>query len=129
MIMIEGLEQLYQQIADEIVASITEPWSSVKLVAIFFSDSIAFETEYMKNAGGLNSFEVSLDCIRALIHLRRKFKEAGQPVWGEAIFELHADGKFNMKWGYENCDENGDTVMSDEDWLKRHDEHRLRILG
>jgi hypothetical protein len=64
---------------------------------------------------------------RAFRELRRKFKETGKPLWGQASFELHSDGKFKMKWGYDNCDENGDTIFNEEEELKRSEERRKRL--
>jgi hypothetical protein len=34
--MIEGIETVYQQIADSIVEAIQEPWTTAKVEAIFF---------------------------------------------------------------------------------------------
>jgi hypothetical protein len=122
--MIDGIEALYQQIADSIVEAIPEPWITARVEAIFFADSITFETEYTREAGGLTSFATLLHGDRAFRELRRKFKEAGQPVWGQACFALNADGKFNMTLGYDNCDENGNTVFNETEWKRRHDERR-----
>jgi len=125
--MIEGIEGLYQQIADSIVEAIHEPWSVAKVEAIFYPDSITFEAEYVRQAGGLASFATTLGGDRAFRELRKKFKEAGQPVWGQACFELRADGSFDMKWGYDNCDDNGDTIFDEVEWSRRHDERHKRI--
>ena len=54
--MIEGIEALYQQIADSIVEAIPESWSTAKVEAIFFADSITFEAEYTRKGGGVVSF-------------------------------------------------------------------------
>ena len=125
--MTEGIEESYANIADAIVTAVPEPWTEAKVEAIFFADSIDFEAEYKSEAGKDRSFAVSMAGTRAFRELRRRFKDAGQPVWGQACFVLRANGKFSMKWGYDNCDENGDTVFSAEEWHKRHEERRQRL--
>jgi hypothetical protein len=125
--MIDGLEILYQQIVDSIKEAIPEPWSSAKVEAIFFSDSIDFETEYVSETGKFRGFATTMAGDRAFKQLRRRFKEAGKPVWGQACFELQSDGTFSMKWGYENCDANGDTIFDEETWSRRHEERRQRL--
>jgi len=32
-----------------------------------------------------------------------------------------------MKWGYENCDENGDTIWNEENWRRRQEERQQRL--
>jgi hypothetical protein len=125
--MIPSIEAIYQQIAESIVEAINEPWSKAKVEAIFFADSITFEAEYTRIAGGVASFPTLLKGDRAFRELRNKFKAAGKPVWGQACFELEANGKFDMKWGYDNCDENGNTVFDEDEWARRHEERRVRL--
>ncbi len=125
--MIHGIEEFYHVIADSISDAIREPWSLAKVEAIFFPDSITFEAEYTSVTGKIRSFATSLASDRAFRELRRRFKDAKQPVWGQALFELHPDGKFTMKWGYENCDENGDTIWDEKAWSQRHDERHRRL--
>jgi hypothetical protein len=127
--MIEGIETVYQQIADSIVEAIQEPWTTAKVEAIFFADSITFESEYTRKRGGVASFATLLRGDRAFRELRKKFKEAGQPVRGQACFVLHDNGKFNMTWGYENCDENGNTVFDEAEWARRQEERRKRLTS
>jgi hypothetical protein len=125
--MIPNIEVLYERIADAMISSIPEDWATARIVAIFYADSITWEPEFQPRTGGLKSFDVSMELTRAFEELRRKFKEAGKPVWGQAIFDLKPDGKFNMKWGYDNCDENGDTVWDEEEWLRRQEARRQRL--
>ena len=127
--MIEGIETLYQQIADSIVDAIQEPWSVVTMEAIFYTDSIDFDAEYTRETGQVASFGINLATSRVFRALRKQFKEAGQPVWGQARFELRADGKFNMTFGYENCDEKGDTIFDAEKWHQRQAERRKRLTS
>jgi hypothetical protein len=126
---IEGIETFYQQIADSIVEAIPEPWSVATVEAIFYPDSIDFEAEYTRESGGIASFATTLAGDRAFRDLRRKFKEAGQAVWGQARFDLRADGKFNMTFGYENCDESGNTNFDEDEWRRRQDERRKRLTS
>jgi hypothetical protein len=125
---IDGLESLYKQIADSMLNAIPEEWSSAMFEALFFQDSSTYEAEYTRKADGKQrGFQPSSGGSRAFRELRKKFKEAGKPVWGRACFQLNSNGTFNMKWGYDNCDENGDTLFSEEDELKRHEERRKRL--
>src|SRR4051794_13841655 len=125
--MIEGIEPLYQRIAASIVEAIPQPWSSAQVNAIFYSDSIDFEAEYTAADGGIGTFATTLDGDRAFRELRRKFKEAGKPLWGQALFVLQADGKFKMTFGYENCDEQGNTIFDADEWRRRFKERHKRL--
>lgn len=125
--MVPGIEELYRVIADSIVDAIAEPWSVAKVEAIFFPDSITFEAEYLSASGRAKSFATSLASDRAFRELRRRFRDPEQAVWGQALFELHADGKFTMKWGYDGCDENGDTIWDALAWSRRQNERQQRL--
>lgn len=121
--MIDGIEQYYREIAQAMLAAIPEEFSTAKYEAIFYEGSSQYEAEYLRKTDGVAiSFQPAAEGGRALRQLRKKFKEAGQPVWGQATFELRPDGKFNMKWGYDNCDENGNTRFNEEEYLNRHKE-------
>ena len=125
--MIEGVEGIYQRLADAITDAIPVAWSSAKSEATFFSDNIEFSGEYMPVTGSPRSFKVSREITNAFEELRQKFKEAGQPLWGQASFELQSDGKFNLKWGYDNCDANGDTIWNEDEWHRQKEERRIRL--
>jgi hypothetical protein len=125
--MIDGVEDIYQRIADAIVAAIPEPWQSAKAEAIFFENNINFIGEYVSEAGKERDFAVPLYARRAFQELRRKFKEANQPLWGQASFELCPDGKFSLKWGYDHCDENGNTIWDDVEWGRMQSERHKRL--
>jgi hypothetical protein len=126
--MIEGIEPLYLEIAQSMVDAIPEEWSSARFEAIFFSGSSIYEAEYTRRSDGVVlSFQPTSAGSRALRQLRKKFKEAGKRLWGQARFELRPDGKFNMQWGYENCDDNGDTRFDEEAELQRSEQRRLRL--
>ena len=126
--MIAGIESIYQRIADSIVDGIHEPWSSAKIEAVFYPNSSDYTGEFLATTGKSKGLEVTKEHCRAFSELRRKFKEeAGQPVWGQACFEPQSDGKFNMNWGYENCDKNGDTIWDADECSRRHEERRLRL--
>ncbi|MGL4462888.1 MAG: immunity protein YezG family protein [Planctomycetia bacterium] len=125
--MIEGADKFYQQIADEIALSISEPWVLAKIEAVFHPGNSEYLGDYFLPSGQAMGFEVTLPAIRAFRELRRKFKGSGQSVWGQATFELEASGKFKMAWGYENCDENGDTIWNEDEWKRRHQERERRL--
>lgn len=96
--------------------------------AIFYDDSILYLGEYVSKADGLlRGFETGRDGERAFKELRKRFKEARQPLWGQASFELQSDGTFNMKWGYENCDEHGNTKFDEKEYHRIHEERRRRL--
>ncbi len=127
--MIDGIEPLYQQIAESMIAAIPEEWSSARFDVFFVPGSCTYEAEFVRAADSASrSFQPTDDGNRAFRQLRKKFKEAGKRVWGRASFELRPDGKFNMKWGYDNCDENGDTIFNEEEEVRRH-EARLQRLS
>jgi len=125
--MIEGIEEIYQRLADAMNKAITADWSSARSEAIFYPDNIEFNGEYMPVKGSPRSFKVSREMTNLFEDLRQKFKDAGKPLWGQAIFELNSDGKFNLKWGYDNCDENGNTIWNEEEWRRREEESRKRL--
>ena len=41
-------------------------------------------------------------------------------------FELQSEGEFKMTWGYENCDENGDTRFDEEEYMRLDEQRRQR---
>jgi len=126
--MIEGLEQLYERIAKLIQEAIPEDWAMAKLEAVFYSDMSECIGEYTRASdGAARSFATGLAGQRAFRELRQRFKEAGQPLWGGAVFELSPDGKFNVKWIYDNCDEHGDTLWNEVDWRRRQEDRHRRL--
>jgi len=97
--MIEGIEKYYQTIANAMNDAIPEEWTSASITAIFYEDSITFRAEYTRSTDGkIRSFETTMESDRAFRDLRKLFKASGKPVWGQAVFNLTYDGKFNMKW-------------------------------
>lgn len=125
--MIDGIEAYYQRVADSIVESIHDEWVEARVDAVFYSDGITFLGEYTRADGVLRSFETGRSGDKALRELRSRFKDARQPVWGQAHFELCADGKFNMRFGYENCDSNGDTVFDEDRYVQMVEERHKRL--
>jgi hypothetical protein len=128
--MLDGIEMLYQEIAESIQGAIPEEWTRARMDVIFYSDGSTYEGEYIRKADGkLRGFATSPSGERAFRELRRMFKESDKALWGQASFELHPDGKFKMKWGYDNCDENGDTIFNEEEELRRCEERRKRLTS
>lgn len=128
--MIEGIEAFYQRIAESMTEAIPEPWSAARFDAIFYPNSSIYEAEYVRLADGkIRDVLPTNDGDRAFRELRKLFKQAGQRVWGQASFELRPDGTFNMRWGYENCDANGNTRFDEDEELRRHEKRRLRLTA
>lgn len=126
--MIQGIEPIYQRLADSITAAIPEDWSEAKYEAIFYPDSSVYEAEYVRQSDGVaRSFPPTKDGPRAFRELRTLFKKAGQRAWGRAIFELRSDGSFNMKWGYDDCDANGDCRFDEDEEVRRSEERHRRL--
>lgn len=126
--MIEGIERFYQQIADSIQDAIPEEWDAAKMEAIFFPGSSTYFGEYVRKADGkARDFPTSPAAESAFREIRRGFKKAGKKAWGQATFELYPDGRFNMAWGYENCNENGDTRFDEKEEMRRHEARRKRL--
>src|SRR5262249_19727714 len=83
--MIPGIEPLYQELAESMLASIPEEWSTATFDVLFFSHSTVFEAEYTRQADGLaRSFAPPRNGHRAFQRLRQLFKDAGKPLWGRA---------------------------------------------
>jgi hypothetical protein len=127
--MIPGIEAFYQRIAESIQNAINEDWATAKMDAIFFDDSVTYFGEYTTPDGRLKGFGPDRDGQLAFRELRRKFADVGKPLWGQAAFEMNAEGKFKMSWGYENCDENGDTIFDEEREHQRNDDRRKRLIA
>jgi Protein of unknown function, DUF600 len=126
--MVDELEPYYQQIAESIESSIPDEWATARMEAVFFSGSSTYEGEYRRQSNGaLRPFPTSREGERAFREIRRIFKLAGKAVWGRACFDLTRDGKFQMKWSYENCDENGDTIFDEEQEARRQEDRRARF--
>ena len=98
--------------------------------AIFYSGSSTYLGEYTRKADGkLRSFATASSGERGFRELRKKFKQAGKPLWGSACFEMQSSGRFNMKFGYEDCDENGDTRFDADEELKRAEARHKRLTS
>jgi hypothetical protein len=127
--MIDGAERYFEEIANCMVGEITEEWSFANLEAIFFSASIAFEAEYVRSADGkTRSFAPNVSGLRAIMHLRQKFRDAGKAVWCRVRFKLQADGKFDIDWGYDDCDANGNAIYDEEREYRRLEARRIRLI-
>jgi hypothetical protein len=97
--MIPGIEVFYQRIAQSMIDTIPDDWSSAVFEAIFFAEGSTYEAEYTRMTDGkARSFLPNDDGDEAFRQLRKKFKDAGKPFWGKARFELYPDGTFDMQW-------------------------------
>lgn len=128
--MIEGIDQIYERIAESIQDSISEEWATATMEAVFYLDGSQYIGEYTRASDGVaRSFTTDLRGERAFRELRKLFKEAGKPLWGRASFELTSDGKFNMKWGYEGCDDDGYAIFDEEIELRKSEERHRRLTN
>jgi hypothetical protein len=128
--MIEGIEPYYRQIGESISESIREPWDSAWMTAVFYPQHVDYSGEFLPAGGGsAKSYPTGVEARRAFEGLREMFKQAGKPVWCRARFEMNSSGKFNLKWGYDDADENGFARFDAEEELKRKRELRKRMLG
>jgi hypothetical protein len=118
--MIAGIDRLYQQIAGSIQGSIPGQWEVAWIDAIFYSEHTFYSAEYVTREGGASiSFATDRAARLAFVELREMFRQAGKPLWCRARFQIYSDGRFNMKWGYDDCDENGFARFDEEAELKR----------
>jgi hypothetical protein len=128
--MIEEAELLYQKIAEAIQEAIFEEWITAKMEVIFYPDTSVYFGEYIRRADGVaRGFRKSSSAEGAFREIRKRFKEAGKPLWGRACFELQSDGRFDMKWGYDDCDEDGNARYDEDEKLKRHEERHKRLTS
>jgi hypothetical protein len=118
--MIDGIEPFFQEIADSIQGAIQEPWSSASMEAIFYSDHIFYLGEYQPGVGGATkTFATERLGENAFVEIRERFRAAGQRLWGRARLVIHADGTFEVKWGYDDCDENGFARFEEQAEMER----------
>jgi hypothetical protein len=126
--MIEGIEPLYQRIADSMTAALPEGWATAKYEAIFYPGASAYDAEYVRQVDGVaRGFAPTKDGPRAFRELRALFRQAGRPVWGRASFELRPDGTFKVQWGYDDCDANGDCRFDEDEEVRRLEARRYRL--
>lgn len=125
--MIPGIEDFYQLVASEMVNEIPGPWRQATIEVIYYPKSSDYHGEYVTDSGKDRSFPMSEATRLAVDELRRKFQSSGQRVWGQFSFKLLADGTFNVKWGYDNCLENGDTIWDPDEWERRFNENYKRL--
>jgi hypothetical protein len=121
------IEEYYQQIAELIAEAIDDDWAKARIDIIFFPGVITSFGEYTTSSGSLKDFATSWNIQRTFMELRAKFKEENAQLWGQATFDLTSEGKFSMTWGYENCDENGDTIFDEDREHQREESRRLRL--
>lgn len=128
--MIDGIEVYYSRIADSITNAIREEWSVAIVHAMFHEGGSTYEAEYVRvKDGHAISFTQSSDGDRAIRNMRKAFRLAGNRVWGQLLFVLHANGTFNCKWSYDGCDANGDLPFDEQEELKRFEKRRLRLIA
>ncbi len=126
--MIEGIEQFYQEVADSIQDAIPEEWVTARMEGVFYRDSILYLGEYTRKADGVaRSFTTNEQGRSAFKGIRELFENAEQSLWGRAIFELNAEGKFDMKLVYDDCDEDGYAIYDEERESKEIEERHRRL--
>lgn len=113
--MIEGIEPLYQAIGEAVQASIEDEWVTAVVEATFYTEHVHFHSYYTTQAGSEpKDFELTAPGCTAFLDVRDLFRNAGKPLWCRARFEMDAEGKFKMDWGYDDCDENGFAHFREE---------------
>lgn len=118
--MIDGIEEFYRRIAESMVGEIPEDWLSAKYEATFYPGSSMYEAEYVgKKEGKARNLSPAEDGEEAFHELRKLFKAAGKPLWGRAVFTIFPSGKFDMKFGYDECDEKGNAIYNREEKMRR----------
>ena len=129
--MIDGIERIYEQLAQVLQAAIPEDWSSATLEAIFYPESSVYFGEYKRMANGeARSIHGTSGAVgRAFRELRALFKAAGKPLWGRAAFELRSDGHFDMRFVYDRCDEHGNLIFDETKELERSRTRRKRLTN
>lgn len=125
--MIEGIEPYFQRIANSLTETLPKGWTVAYFEAIFYPASSVYEAEYIRKDGVARSVEVTRDGPRAFRELRALFKKAGRSLWGRARFELRPDGTFNMTWGYEDCDADGNCHFDEDAEVRREEERHNRL--
>jgi hypothetical protein len=126
--MIPGSEELLKAIAKSMIETIPEQWSSAQFDVIFFPDHSLYEAEYKRKVDGVSrGFSPAPEGARAFRRLRQLFREAGKPLWGTATLTLKPKGKFNISWGYDNCDKDGDALFDEVKELQRHNDRLERL--
>jgi hypothetical protein len=122
--MIEGLEPLYQELADQAAMTLPDGWQKLRIEAVFYAEEeVDYWFGYIARDGNLGGLGITSELCEVLRGIRAKFHESNQPVFGQVVFSLTNDGKFSLDLGYDNCDENGDTIYSSEAyqrWVKDH---------
>jgi Protein of unknown function, DUF600 len=118
--MIEGIEAFFQQIANSIQNAIAEEWALAWVESTFFTEHVRFEAEYLPYAGAPSkSFSIDSDGRGAFCEIRERFKQAGKKLWCRTRFQIESDGRFDMFWGYDDCDENGFARFDEASELER----------
>jgi len=106
--MIEGIEPLYQRIADAITSALPETWHRAWMDAIYYPDNMLYHSSYQATESGeCDGIETTRDARRAFDEMRVLFVNTGKVPWGRARFEILSTGKFNLQLSYDDCDERG----------------------
>jgi hypothetical protein len=113
--MIDGIEPLYQRIADGIVAALPETWDRAWMDAIFYSDHVLYHGCYQSTEGGTcASFPTAEDAEMAFQEMRGLFAAAGKAPWCRVRFEVTSAGQFQLQWSYDDCDDQGFARFDEE---------------
>ena len=125
--MLKDIETYYQSLAEAILPELPEDWATANLEIVCYPKSADYFGYYVTSSGTTKSFEVSTNAILLLRRMRKAFQAEQQPLWGQALFELNSTGEFKMKYGYENLDEDGNTIYDSEEWKQRQAERESKL--
>ena len=112
--MTEELDALYSQVGSAIAKTVPDGWTSAWVQIVFFRQSTLSSGQYITADGTSRAIEIGPDVEAAFSAMRTLFRANHKPVWTRARLDLTPDGKFDVQWFYDPCDENGDAYYSQD---------------
>jgi hypothetical protein len=101
------IEEVYQQIADLINATLDDTWSKAWIRARLHEDNAEFDLLYQKDVQSepLQFNEAASPVIgkiyKSFKEMREMFKLSGKPLWHTATFTLESTGRFKLDFEYD----------------------------
>ena len=99
--MFKSPDEYYQAIAEELVEIIKEPWNSVEVEAIRFTDSIDTSVKYTRPDGSKESRVRTIMLPDYFYNLADVISNKEKGLYKKCIFKLSSDGKFKADFEYE----------------------------
>ncbi|WP_252180146.1 hypothetical protein [Endozoicomonas sp. 4G] len=110
------IDDLYQSIADNITANVTEDWNTAHITAERTGDdALSLEGGYDKGEGVFTPFKFRNFDRRIIVDFHQLHKittEGGSNRWNRARYTLHRDGKISIdfQWDQKLADEVEDNL-------------------